>query len=560
MHHGYEPSRINILAQQSRWAVGALDGIHSTDPAAAEAMTAVAGLKSVIADDFIPAATTVGIMDPLGGSGGTTDWLQIHKLVPTSGSPYEQWMEQQFPSDPYGEMSDRELFDEFLPWNENMPFEARLDPNHPYWHDFPDLADEINRRSRGSGPRAISEFGQLLIDNIWRMPALPIAIATADFDPFFSIAILQAIFDPGPPNSVDLHRIEAFGVDLILTGLINDPEAMAQLARDDYHDFLDGLRIDDTVIFQLLNSDVIDQTTLAAALTPMFDVDGPVAIADIERAMVLFVAAANAGEFERGFGSPIATMLAITIVGLFSQLNGQISLNTPIYFDEIGDEEGILFGEYPDIRDLLGAILIDPAGMIILFAIAGESYDIVLEDGSQLDIQSFAELVREAFNENLDEIDIANARTKAQWNIVIGLLTTAIGLGPVGKSLGSLGGKVAREVIKRFGAIAASASSEQSQAEDVGHLAQIMILFGSYEGYLDDYEARGGTRSASARADLDQARTEFENGASLGKVSETLKDVRDEIVELGGRDFLDHHVEAAIEDIDPLRDASDLDR
>lgn len=551
MQHGYEPSRITILTQQSRWALGALDAVHSTDPAAAQAMTAIAALKAVIADRFVPASAAIGIIDPLGGS--AMSFVDDHYWDPGA------WADRLFGA-PSGGLSDRtddELLRELIDLGANAPFQARFMPDHPYWDEFQDLADEIARRTVDGETGTITAFGQLLLDNVWQLLALPIAISIGEFDPRFSAQALTMVFDPDLAMSAEVHRSEAFGADLILETLIDHPEVMAELIQRDHAAFEAGeLRIEETFLFRIMNSDVVDQELLGEAIGSILDPSGPVELADIERSMSLFVEVANATEFERGFSERVALALALAVVELLPQLEGQIRLDQTIYFDDIGEAEALLLGEYADVRDFIGAILVNPAGLVLLLALADGSGEIVSVHGKQVDVQAFAELLRESFVENLAEIDIANARSRAEWGVLVAVLTTVVGLGPVGKSLGVVGVKFAQALIKRFGATAAATNAERSEGEDVGHLAQIMILFGSYEGFLEAYDGRQDATTACRK--LAEAWNRLEAGNSLGDVAESLHDVAEEIEALGGRGFLDGDVADAIHDIDPIATDPDL--
>jgi hypothetical protein len=559
MQHGYEPSRITNLTLQSRWAVDALDAIVSRDPAAQDAMAALVDLKAVITDGFIPSTTAVGVIDPLGSGHATMDWLQIHNLEPTASSPHERWMDQQYPSAPSLPMTDDELLGELIDIGKNLPFAARSNPDHPYWNDFDTLAEQVAERSIDGGTGRVTPFGQLLVDNVWKLPALPIAIATVDFDPGFSAEVLAMVFDPDLTRSGEVHRLEAFGVDLILMTLLDHPDALSELLQRDAAAVDAGdVLLEDTLLFQLLNSDVVGQELLGEVISAILDPSGPVDLADIERSFSLFVQAANVTEFERGFSEPVSLALALALVDLLPQLERQIRLDQPIYFDEIGGDEAIFVGEYADVRDFIGAILLSPSGLILLFALGADARDIVFDDGSKIDVQAFAELLRNAFKENLAEIDIAHAQTKTQWSLLATAVAAAVGLGPVGRSLGSTGIKIAESLIKRFGSAAAAATSGSVEGEDVGYLAQIMILFGSYESFLDDHDARDRGDSSTARQKLAEAWEQFEAGKPLGRVAETLGDVADGIKALGGIDFIEEDVADAIHDIDPIPADPDL--
>lgn len=560
MHRGYEPSRITALSQHCRWSIAQLDAIHSNDPAAVEALAAIASIRSVIADSIMTATSEIGFADPLGGPIGL---LHARALAQHRASPLDRWMDQQFPSAAATGESDEQLINALRAYGDGAPFAARFDPDHPHWDGLTALATSIATRSVDPKSGELTPFGQLLIDNAWMLPALPVALASGDFHPSFGVALIEATFDPDLAQSPDRHRLEAFGVDLVLGSLMEHPRALSELVLRDQGRVLDGnAEIEDTIFFDLLDSDVVDQQMLADVIAVVLGADGPVDLADIQRTLAMFVQAANTTSFERGFSEPVALALAVAFVDVLPNLDDQIRVNEPIYFDEILDsDDAIEFGSYGDVRDFIGAILVNPAGLVLLFALGAQAEDMVSGDPDATDVNAFGRLLRDSFEENLAEIEIAAARSRDDWIAVTAAVATAIGLGPVGRALGPAGVKFAQAAVKRFGAAATGSAQSAHSKDDVGFLSNLMIRFGSYEGFLDQHgpaDASDRTAVGEARAKLAEAWAQFEAGEPLGVVSETLGDVGAQIELFDRADFLDR-VREATDHVEPVSPSDDLD-
>ena len=70
--HGYEPSQMTNLAWRTTEAIASLAAISSNDPAAGGAVIAVRGLQSTLESRWVPAASAVRSVDPLGRTSAFT--------------------------------------------------------------------------------------------------------------------------------------------------------------------------------------------------------------------------------------------------------------------------------------------------------------------------------------------------------------------------------------------------------------------------------------------------------------------------------------------------------
>ncbi|MFK7916465.1 MAG: hypothetical protein AB8G14_00190 [Ilumatobacter sp.] len=563
MQRGYDHARLLTLAQHTRWARAALDELRSSDPAANDARAAVARIRSLLADSFAPCVDSVALLDPLGGS---IDWLQFRHLVEPRRSALAEWMDQQFPSAPQPDggrtstLRDEELIAKLRELGDAAPFEARFDPTHPHWDGFDELADELARRSFDPGSGEVTSFGSLLLANAWQIPALPIAVARSSFDPSFATSWITAVLDHDLAAGTEVHRIEAFGIDLVLAKLLDHPEALSAFLLQEAQRILTGdMDVEDSLFFDMFDSDVVDHHVLADVISTVLNTNGPVPLADMQHTFALFVQLANTTSFDRGFPEPMALALSASFVEILPHLEAQIRRNQTIYFDEIGDsDDALTLGDYHEVRDFIGALLVQPGGSVLLFALGDQSEAMARGDVTADDVNAFARLLRDAFSDNLAEIELSSARSRTQWAALTAAVSIAVGVGPGARVLGPTGVKLAQAAIKRFGSHAANTSTAGEAADDVGFVAELMIKFGSYTGFLDHYDATGGSDTQSARTSLAQAWAQFDSGAPLSRVAETLGDVREEIMRLGGAEFLDAE-RVATDHVEPVDRASDID-
>lgn len=581
MHHGYEPSRVAALSQHCSWSIAELDAIRSADPAAADALAAVTRMRSILADSIMAATRDVGRVNPLGRSMG---WSPAMPLPARQPSALDQWMNQQFPSasqpaatdehtihgDTIDEAarSDQDVIGELRRFGDEAPTDAWFDPEHPHWDGFGALAADLAERTIDPGTGEITDFGQLLIDNVWQLPALPLVAVHKGVHPKFGAALVTAIMHPDLPNSPNVHRMEAFSVEAMLMQLSDHPLVLADMLMHDHQRILNGdLDIERSLIFQLMDSDVIDPRVIADALSVVLDTSGPVHVTDIQITLALLTQTANTASFERGFPGPIAMTLATAFVAVLPDLEHRIRVNQTIVFDEIGDsDDAVRLGSYADVRDFLGAILIDPAGLVLLYALGAQAEAMGRGEIAPGDVNAYGRLLHASFEENLHEIEIAASRDRAEWAAALAVVSFGVGVGPVGRALGPVGVKLAQAAVKRLESAGAGSSTPHRDNDDIGLVADVMIRFGSYEGFLERHDMRNGVGvgggdgggSNAARSKLAAAWAQFEAGEPLHEVSRTLGNVGELISELDSADFF-RDQQTALDHVLPMAESADLD-
>ena len=443
MHHGYEPTRINNLTQQSRWAVGALDEIHSTDPAAVDAMSAIAGLKSVIAHGVIPATTKVAIIDPLGGA--VTGGQATMATMATTDYYYTPWDAMSglldWPPDTghYSDMTDDELFDELLDLQlEGLPANEDFSPDmdDPFWTEFEPLAAELAWRARVD-----DSFADRLAQNASELVLIPIAADFADFEPTVVANMVIDVFErPQWQPNID-NNFRAYGAELLLTFLAGHPDVALETLADPVDDRGEVVEL----LEQMLRWPLLDQAVVAGFLdsamaAPFAPPQRDDLLEAAGKALQDLVVLANGDSFPNGFRSEISPTLAKVVSQYLPFFVTSIELDINVFLKDFDLQDlGIKLGTHEEIVDLFGVLMRDPLSMIVLqqniltlTALSSETggpLDVKLED-----IANYSLLLRQAAeNEQLEEaMEAANDRRIANLAIdltfgAIALITTALG-------------------------------------------------------------------------------------------------------------------------------------
>ncbi|MGB3735834.1 MAG: hypothetical protein WA964_12800 [Ilumatobacter sp.] len=479
MHSGYEPSRITNLTQRSRWAVGALDGIHSSDPAAVDAMAAVAGLKSVIADGLIPAATTVGIMDPLGDTSraaGRGLWAAL-----------DDWMNRAFPSEPtrFADWSDDDLFEtmtEQLDWFTDLNIDEQ--PDHFFWsEDLPELAEEFRRRA-ATDP----DFARRMIDEAGNDPMIGLIVAEGGFsnDVLAGVTIATAnvgtvVFESGGVRSfvLDALLVELEGRTDVAIEVLADPDAFERLFTWNEHN----------EIYRLIDQTVLE-TVLAEVLDEPFD--DATTLDDVHLVIANVVGLADHEYFDGGFPPSLAATVTESIVPYLPYIIGSLDDLGGVHIKDFDGDRNVLIGSQAEITDLFGNLLRDPNTRDIV--IATVTALTVSNDGSLYDDEALSEYVETlldaAEGEQLEE-QIQAERDRDGWNDVLDVV-----FGLIDRGLEAGGPKLAgaREQLHWFeqGArwVVDQIQAENIGLDDVPLAIRIVVSIGVALVFLRDFEPR----------------------------------------------------------------------
>lgn len=531
MDHGYEPSRITNLAQQSRWAVGALDGIHSTDPAATQAMAAIAGLRSAVADHLLPAADAVGIVDPLGAQGsnatayappGPGAWWDRHAHQPTR----------------FADWSDDRLFDvlaDQLDWFGDVG--VGDDPDHYFWYDdLPQLAKEFRRRA------AIDPaFAQRLIDEAATNPMIGLVVAQGGFtDEVLAGVTIQTA--TGGTSGWTEGATRSLAIDELLQELETridaailvyaDPDAFEQLFTWNEHEH---------------TTRPIDTTQLHAVLLAVLDEPFHRAdtLTDVHLTIANVVDLADHEYFDDGFPPDLAAAVAIGIIPYLPFIIGSLNEVEGLHIRDFDGDRSTHIGTDQEIADLFGNLLRDPSTrvqimdtIVALTITATPSSDFYTPD----DVQKYIEILLDATEIEQIEESIQAAEERDRWNATIDVV-----FGLIDKGL-EAGGKKFEAARAQLAWIKESARwlVDQIDADQIGLDGvpldiRTMFSIGLAIAFLASFVPRNDDEEEDAdeaRRTLDDIRDIFAEAAATGTqvdlddLSARVRDLEDDIEQL----------------------------
>ena len=413
MQFGYEPSRITNLTKQSHRAIGALDEIHSTDPAAVDAMSAVARLKSVIAHGILPATTTVERMDPLRGASRVVG-------ITTTGWEHEDWLDRAFPSQStrFADWSDDELLEtmtEQLDWFTVLDIGEQ--PDHFFWHDdLPQLATEFRRRSAVD-----PAFAQRLITVAAENPMIGLIVAQGGFsdDVLAGVTIATATggvtaFDSGGVRSLvlDALLVEVEGRTDVAIVVLADPDAFEQLFTWNEHDH---------------TTRPIDVTLLEAILTDVLDTpfENSSTLDDVHLVIANVVDLADHKFFDTGFPPRLARTIAEGIIPYLPYIIGSLNEEEGIRIRDFDGDRAVIIGTDAEVADLLGNLLRDPTTREYLIETV-VALTIAADPDSDLyrleDVQKYVEILLDATQIEQIEEEIQAATERDRWNLTIDIV------------------------------------------------------------------------------------------------------------------------------------------
>ena len=412
MHHGYEPSRITDLTQRSRWAVDALDGIHSTDPAAAEAMAAVAGLKAVIANRILPAATMVGIVDPLGAPGDDS------RLVDRFDGPGAWWDRHATRPNRFADWTDDELFEVMFDhdaWFDDLKIWDQ--PNHPFWsEELPDLVEQFRLRAIQD-----PEFAQRMIDEAAGNPMIGLIVAQGGFGDEVLTNVTIAVATNGS-EAYDSGASRSFILDELLTEfeyrtdaaiiVFTDPETFEILFTWNEHEH---------------TTRPIDQTRLETLLGDVLDApfDDAEALEDVQHVIANVVDLADNEFFDDGFPPSLALTIADGIIPYLPFIIGTLNEEEGVKMRDFDGDRAETIGTNAEVADLFGNLLRDPVTreylldtIVALTITADPDSDFYNLD----DVKKYIRLLLDAAeNEEIEE-QVEASQERDGWNLTIDIV------------------------------------------------------------------------------------------------------------------------------------------
>lgn len=463
---GFDPDRIRALGRRTSDSIRALDGIRSSDPAAAEAMRVVRLLRRNLADHWMP------LIREIESSRSMTDWTShpVHRLRATWLHP-EVWLrhrchdaDDHLPDSPQGWTDDvvDEAFravlsrlddDEVLTRLEEMSRSAAIagipvDPSDPRWRGMlAALADDLADRLRGD---ADGGFGAAIVSAATKTPLIALA---APFSPRLGVlaAELARAMLRVERWAPDLHpHTYERAVDAVLELLLDDPSACLDL-------LLDERALRSLAGWPSLDADVVHGVVRNGLETAVRT--EPTRLLDGYAVLGSLVELANGpldGGFAPGASRGVAESLAVYIDTLAPAVRYEHSEAVTVHlFDP---DATVRLGTYDEVVDLFGAVLRDEAAQAAVGVTIAAYTDQIVEDlGEHVAdhvgieyVARFADLVADAVRTEQAEVVLVAAQSLARRRRVGTIVTlgVGVGLGPASTLAGHVVRTTARAVVE----------------------------------------------------------------------------------------------------------------
>ncbi|MGB0112561.1 MAG: hypothetical protein WBP59_05030 [Ilumatobacteraceae bacterium] len=405
---GYDPDRVRRLGRLTLAAIDECARIRSTDPAATDALRAIALTRRNLEDLWMPAVRAIE------QSQAMTSWTGIAAAGLLT---------------PLSPLTDREFIDE-LTWMDHVMSTGEAPPDG----DLAVLASELARRTDLDADLDTGIAAQLA--RLARSsPLIGLLAARGEFSPAFLERLAVALATPigpfAPGTQIRQHR----ALETVLTALVDEPGSCLDVLLAD--GFLEAMAtrsdLDPTVVTEFLT------TGLHRAVA-----DDASRLADSYTVLAQVTSLANS-TMDDGLPAPIALGVAASMIGWVDTL-------APAILHE-GDArvrvEGVDLGSYRDLTDLIGALLRDTAAQASLGVVLG-SYTTsrLTAPGTGVDpaavshIARFADLVADAARTEHAELVMTAAADEARlrrFSDVVGFgidaVLTASGVGSAARAV-----------------------------------------------------------------------------------------------------------------------------
>ena len=404
----------------------------------------------MLATRFVPAVVAIRAVDPL-------------VACPVG---YDEWLRSQLDDVDLVVMLHIEL-------TQQMEAHGPPDADDPFWSgEFHEWVVEFERRAQRD-----PDFAAFLADESRTNPMIGYIVAAGDFDGDVLIAVAEALLDSDSDGAVyDTYRDGA--ISAVLTAISDWPAiALTLLGSSDvverlliWNDRAGGaFGIDGDVVGALFGS----------ALRHPFD--DPDRMDEAHAILAELVALAHGARFDRGFPPGIAEGITTGLLGYLPFLIDSLGLDADVFFADDRGRFGDRLGSSAAVVDLFGALLRDDSSRVLLLAAipALAAYDLDA-------VNNYVKALIEAAETEQIEEEIHAARTRAEWNAAIDVVSKILG------TAFTLGGKklaVAKEVAKVVEAgarwLVDRIDADDLGMEDVHATAFLLLTFGASVAFLD---------------------------------------------------------------------------
>ncbi len=523
---GYEPRRIARLDHHTRRALASLDHVTSADTAAAGAVAAVGRLRTVLADGFVPAVTSIMATDPL--AAGCTFFddrlrTQLDRRAPTQFSDHDN---VDLAVLLHIELT-RQMEDNGVP-----------DPDDPFWSgEFLEWVAEFEHRARTD-----TGFGTFLTDEVDRNPLVGYIVAAGDFDGDVLIALTTALMDSSP-NGAQYDTYRDGAIQALVETISDQPTvALTLLGRTDMTERLLTWNEREGGAFGLDGGAI--GTLFESALGHPFD--EPERMGEAHEILQQLVDLAHGPIFDRGFPPGTAPGIATGLIGHLPSLVDSLGLDGDVFFENSRGRFEMRLGSAAAVVDLFGSLMRNAASLALLLATIPALAVGATTGLFDLDAVNnyVVTLVEAAETEQIEE-GIHAARTRADWHTAIGVVSTIL------ETAFTVGGPevaVARHVVNvvESGArwLVERIAADELGIDDVRTTAFLLLTYGVAVAFLDrrrDDDRDDDDRDDDPRiADADELTDEIDRllaeDGSPDDIEKEIRNLRALIEAIGGDD------------------------
>jgi hypothetical protein len=517
---GYQPERIARLGRLTRSALDGLGELTSDDPAATDAVAAVARMRRTLTSELLSAVAAIEATDPLSRASRATT------LGATIGgtSWYRDWLRASIQT-PYSSMSDDELLSEFEQREAHVPHDSDFGPDMAdrFWDGFEHLAIELSVRVS-----ADERFADRVVARAADSFLIPFATRYARFDPDVVGRMLVEVSTSRSAVVDALSNYQAAGADALLDVLSRHPhESLAVLDLGVLEELIEWRALDGRTLGAFLEAAMAvpftDRTRLHDAFAVLQD----------------FVALANRRLHETGFPEAVSPTIAQILVQYLPFFITSLDGYSDVHLKGFDFRDaGMQLGTFPEVLDLFGAVMRDPASLdIVLASIPGVAI-IGAGDNGPLgitpdDVADYVDTIgKAAVNEQLEEqLEASRSERNALWATEIAFRALEFAVDTTGPAL-IAGVAVSIALLEQGTKSVVEWAVDETDLglQRVGVVAFLLVAFGLGVGVLRsrrvESDDAGTDGSELAEEILDTMESRIEGGATVDELGGLIDDFR----------------------------------
>ncbi len=526
MTHGYEPGRIIDLDDRTRQAIDALAGISSDDPDAARAIDVVGRLRNVLQHDILGATGSIIAVDPLTAAGIVAR--------PRGDDLFSRWRDsirRILGGTQWSELDDTTLMTMLaIALAELAEAPGLVRSDDPFWTDvFPSLVAEFEHRAATD-----ADFAAMMIEEARTNPLVGSIVAAGAFHDDVVVRVLNSLVDHDDMGiEIDMYFRQPI-VDLLETAAADPVLALDVLVFDALTEKLFTWNRDGVSGDEVPESLLADVVSVAFGL-PFTD---PGRLDDAYEVWADFVVLANGDVYPHGFSPEVSATLGASFTSYLPFMISSFGDGPNFWVKDFDDERITVIGTEEAVLDLVGALLRDPTSRELLLTGITVLSITATSDTFDLDeVTNYVDaLIKAAEDERIEE-QIKAERDRDEWNITIDTVS-----GLLDRAFEAAGEKFA-PARQALGWITEGAEwlvdlidADETGIGEVRAVAYMLFAVGLSSAFLEGRDDDPTTDRA--RSLLERIQRGLRNGDRPDDLEGLIKDIRDEVEDVGGEEFL----------------------